>query len=143
MILLKFNYLKCDKEIMKKIAPCGDDCTFCLSYIGTKEKDMDLLKKMATILHAIGWRDEVLPPEEIKCDGCTSRTWCEYKIKQCCEDRQIDHCGHCEEYPCAKNKIAFEKNELDIKKCMTVLSDEDYEMFRKAYFSKKENLSKK
>ena len=128
---------------LKKYAPCGDDCTFCLSYIGTKENDMELLKKMAKILYEIGWRDKILHPDLIKCEGCSIIAICEYGIKECCEEKQIENCGCCEEYPCSKNKVAFEKNELDIKKCRNLLSDKDFEMFKKAYFSKKENLSRK
>lgn len=128
---------------MRTIAPCGDNCAFCLTYIGTKENDIELLKKMAIILHAIGWRDEILPPEEMKCEGCASRTFCEYKIKQCCEEKQVENCGYCEQYPCDKSQVAFEKNKNNIKKCEALLTKEDFEMFKKAYFSKKENLGRK
>ena len=126
---------------MNRIAYCGDDCSFRLSYIGTRKNDKDLLKKMAKILHQIGWREEELPPEEVKCDGCFTRTWCEYGIKQCCEEKKIAHCGHCNDYPCSKNVTTFEKNEKDIETCKKVLSFEDLEVFKKAYFSKKENLN--
>ena len=125
---------------MKDIACCGDDCRYCLSYIGTKNNDIDLLKKMARILHQIGWRDKELPPEDIKCEGCHSIIKCEYGIKECCEEKGIHHCGMCREYPCSKNEYAFEKNKKDIEICKKVLSPEDLEMFKKAYFSKKENL---
>ncbi len=125
---------------MDKIAYCGDDCRFCLSYIGTIKKDKKILEKMAKILHCIGWREKELPAEEIKCYGCHSRIWCEYGIKQCCEEKHVDNCGYCQEYPCSKNKIAFDKNEIDIKRCEIILSTEDFEMFKKAFFSKKENL---
>ncbi|NHI92603.1 MAG: DUF3795 domain-containing protein [Candidatus Lokiarchaeota archaeon] len=127
---------------MNKIACCGDDCTCCLSYIGTKNNDMKLLKKMGKILHEIGWREQILPPQNIKCNGCSFMIKCEYGIKECCEQKEIDNCGYCDKYPCAKNKLAFQKNEIDEKKCKSLLSDEDFMMFKKAFFCKKENLSK-
>ncbi|MGN0585911.1 MAG: DUF3795 domain-containing protein [Oscillospiraceae bacterium] len=42
--------------------------------------------------------------EEYGCDGCTEITdgyWgskCE--IKQCCENKRLEHCGLCREFPC-------------------------------------------
>jgi len=37
------------------------------------------------------------------CNGCTmidKPAWGECKVKTCCEDRKLNHCGECDEFPC-------------------------------------------
>ena len=48
-----------------------------------------------------------------RCKGCRSteakpdrKTNCGYGMRNCCEDKDLDHCGQCADYPCSKlNKL--------------------------------------
>lgn len=51
---------------MIKLACCGDDCNYCLRYIGTKNNNEKELKKAAEIWLKVGWRDKLLLPDEMK-----------------------------------------------------------------------------
>ncbi len=89
----------------------------------------------------VGWRDEVLSPEEIACRGCASVEWCRYDdIRQCGLEKGIENCGACRSYPCEKIGEVFERTEEYAGRCRERFSKADYERFRKAFFQKKENL---
>ena len=53
-----------------------------------------------------------------------------------------ENCGKCEDYPCDKIENAFETTRKNAQEYLHILSKEDYEIFEKAFFSKKENLDK-
>ena len=108
---------------MIKLACCGDDCNYCLRYIGTINNNTEKLIQAAGIWFKAGLRDRLLSPDEMKCNGCVSVPLCRYGIKDCCEKKEIDNCGYCNEYPCDKIEKAFtttkeydEKSKKDIIK---------------------------
>lgn len=77
-------------------AVCGLFCPACTVFIGTGE-DMERLKMIAERLQR--------PIEELQCDGCRSAKRCFYcrekcKMGRCAQDRGVDFCGECHEYPC-------------------------------------------
>jgi hypothetical protein len=48
-------------------------------------------------------------PEDINCEGCKSDVisgWCRKicKIRPCAEERKVETCAHCDDYPCGKLK---------------------------------------
>ena len=55
--------------------------------------------------------------EEVKCPGCISIVnpfWGVCQVKKCCEDKLLNHCGECSEFPCELlNSFAFDETEGD------------------------------
>ena len=127
---------------MLKLAFCGNDCNFCPRYVATQSGDIERLKEAAVMWNKVGWRDVVLPPEEIACHGCSSASWCRYAIRKCVLDKGINNCGECHDYPCDILLKTFERTELYAKDCRQKISEEDYEGFQRAFFSKRENLDR-
>lgn len=128
---------------MSKLACCGDDCNFCLRYVATLNKDEDKLREIAILWKKIGWRDNIDPPETLICYGCdTFSETCEYNVRECCIEKNNENCGKCEDYPCDKIENAFRTTRNNAQKYRHILSKENYEIFEKAFFSKKENLDK-
>jgi len=77
-------------------AVCGLYCPACSVFIGTQE-DPQRLESIA--------KQSNSTPEEIKCFGCRSEKrfiFCEQDCKMfpCAQEKGIDFCGECEEYPC-------------------------------------------
>jgi hypothetical protein len=83
-------------------------------------------------------------PEEMKCRGCSadSKCSCIYEIKECCENRKIDNCGYCNEYPCSKINKTLSRTEEYRKTVKKITTKEEFELFKKAFYCKKENLNK-
>lgn len=128
--------------VVKKIAYCGDNCSYCPKYIATLSGSIEKLNQAGLLMKKVGWRYNLVEPEKMKCEGCQDVEECEYGVKECCIERKIENCGMCIDYPCSKIEKAFEITELNIEKFKKILSNEEYELFRKAFFLKKENLEK-
>lgn len=126
---------------MLKLAFCGDDCNACPRYIATQSGDVEQLKEIAAMWNRAGWRETVLPPDQMICNGCASVKWCRYdKIRKCAQEKGIDNCGKCNDYPCKKIEKVFEQTESYAKLCKENCSKEDYERLHEAFFSKKKKL---
>ncbi|MFX1364170.1 MAG: DUF3795 domain-containing protein [Promethearchaeota archaeon] len=123
------------------LACCGDDCSYCPRYhLNLKNTKKDLTK-IATLFMKVGWRENIEPVETIRCMGCDQFNGiCEYNIRECCLEKRIKNCGICEDYPCYRVKKAFKITKENTEKFKTILSKEDYDIFNKAFFQKKENL---
>ena len=130
-------------DLRIKLACCGDDCSSCPRYIATLNKNEDKLRGIAILWKKIGWRKNIDPPETLVCYGCdTFNETCEYGVRECCIEKNNENCGKCESYPCDKIETAFETTRNNAEKYKDILSKEDYEIFVKAFFSKKNNLDK-
>jgi len=57
-------------------------------------------------------------------------------------EKKIENCGKCGSYPCDRIENAFEITRNNVEKYKDILSKEDYQIFVKAFFSKKDNLDK-
>ncbi|MFX1258194.1 MAG: DUF3795 domain-containing protein [Promethearchaeota archaeon] len=126
-----------------KIACCGDNCSFCPRYSATLSNNDELLKEIAVLWKKIGWRDKIDPPEKLLCFGCeTFNEECEYNVRGCCIEKKIENCGKCDNYPCNIIEKAFEITQINAKKFRDILSKEEYKIFKKAFFLKKENLDR-
>jgi hypothetical protein len=124
-----------------KLACCGDVCDLCPRYTATLSGDKEKLKAVAVLLKKVGWRDRVVSEEEVICQGCeTYKGDCEFGVRECCLEKNIGNCGECDDYPCDKIQRAFEINRENAEKFKRILSSEEYEIFDRAFFSKKENL---
>ena len=99
---------------MEKITLCGDNCCKCPRYLAKTNGD---LEKVAELWFRIGWRDRIVPIEEIRCTGCTSHKQCTYCLVDCVKENHVE-------------------------KCKAVCTDEEYRMLKSAFFHKEENLQK-
>jgi len=130
---------------MLKLAFCGDDCNACPRYIATQSSNVERLKEVAEMWKRAGWRDTIVPPEEMLCHGCASVKWCRYDdIRKCAQEKGIDNCGQCGNYPCAEIEEVFEQTKSYAKdsKARCSKKKEDYECLHRAFFSKKQNLDR-
>jgi hypothetical protein len=125
-----------------KIGFCGDDCNYCPRYLATQSGSEERFKKVAAIWRMVGWRDTEEPPEKLACHGCASVKICGLGIRECVIAKGIDNCGECTDYPCEKLRDIFKNNEKEAAICKGNFSKEDYEIFQRAFFSKKERLDK-
>jgi len=125
---------------MPQIGYCGDDCNLCPRYLATQSGDKERLKEIAAIWRMIGWRQTDEPPEKFLCHGCATVKTCGLGIKDCAAEKGIDSCGKCAVYPCDKLNRIFESNKLEAVSCRQILSSDDYNLFMKAFFTKKERL---
>jgi hypothetical protein len=127
---------------MMQMACCGDDCNYCPRYTGTINNDKKILKRAAEIWYKIGWRDRILSPDKMKCYGCLSIKNCVYGIKECCKNKKIDNCGYCTTMPCGKLEEMFERTKKYKKISKTLLTEEEYEMLKIAFWMKGERLKR-
>jgi hypothetical protein len=127
---------------IKKIAYCGDCCTYCPKYFANLSDNKKKQKHVGVLMKRVGWRYNLDEPEKMKCRGCQDVEECEYNVKECCIERNIENCGKCIDYPCSKIENAFEITDINIEKFKKILSKGEYELFRKAFFLKKEYLEK-
>ena len=104
----------------KIIAFCGIDCTACPAYVGTQAGDEELLAKTAAEW-SVG--DEQLTVEDMECYSCLQTEkrlfkWCSLcKVKDCCREKDLANCAHCDEYACE-----------DLKKLWDMVQSQDPRM---------------
>jgi hypothetical protein len=95
--------------------------------------------------HKAGYRDTVLPPEELVCHGCYS-TMCNREdrraLRECAVRKGVENCGRCEQYPCRKASNVFEEVELAARDIKEKCSKQENDCLRKAFLSKRENLDR-
>jgi hypothetical protein len=89
------------------IAYCGLHCDECKILKATQTKDYEQKKQIAK-----RWSDQFninFKLEDIDCEGCKSNVlsgWCLKicKMRPCAEERKVETCAHCDDYPCEKLK---------------------------------------
>lgn len=123
----------------EKITLCGDDCLACPRYTAHTETE---LKHLAELWHKIGWRATIVPPEEMRCNGCSHQKNCTYGLVSCTEKHGVEKCSQCELFPCGKITDMLNKSSAFQKKCREVCSPEEYQILRNAFFNKEINLKK-
>jgi len=127
---------------MIKIGCCGDDCNYCPRYLATQSGDEKRFRELAAMWQIVGWRDTVEHPDKLICYGCASLEICELGIRECVIKKGLDSCGKCTDYPCEKLLNIFKNNVREASICKEQFSKENYVLFQKAFFSKKERLDK-
>lgn len=126
---------------MRKIASCGNDCLVCPRYIATQSGDVNRLKNVAELWNRVGWRHTAVSLEEIMCNGCSFSNFCRYEIKRCTSEMEVENCAGCKDYPCNLIITTFEQTKIYAESIRGKCTEEEYECFTKAFFSKKENLN--
>ncbi|MDE5855352.1 MAG: DUF3795 domain-containing protein [Ruminococcus sp.] len=124
---------------MEKITLCGDNCLYCPRYIATTDKE---LSAVAELWYRIGWRNDIVSNEEIKCTGCSSHKQCTYHLVECTKLNGVKKCNQCSEFPCNKIENMLLHSDEYKKKCQKVCTEKEYSMLETAFFNKEENLKK-
>ena len=100
------------------------------------------MKKVAELWKIVGWEDTIQSLDKIACCGCDSLEICGLGVRECAVEKGLDSCGKCADYSCDKYLAIFKNNEKEAAICKEKFSKEDYELFQRAFFSKKERLDK-
>ena len=107
-----------------RLAACGIDCTECNLFIVTMEKDKKVAESLVEWFRSQGWikqndgAEAVLNKNPL-CKGCWYITDdCFWKcgcgkidFRICCEEKKINHCGECDDFPCEYYKKWTEMHE--------------------------------
>jgi hypothetical protein len=126
---------------MALIGYCGDDCKQCPRHIATQNSDQEGLEAAAILWHKVGLRDHIANPEEMICHGCAELDTCHYSdIRECAQEKKIENCGQCNQYPCEKISTVFDKTRLYAQNCRQACDSGDYEVLKRAFFDKKKRL---
>ncbi len=124
-----------------KISICGDICSECPRYIATKNNNISDLEKLAELWYRLGFRDKILPPEELKCLGCSKDKFCSHNLNSCDKLDTIRNCGECDNFPCNKISLVFQKTDNTKELCKAKCSFIEYKKLYKAFFMKKQILT--
>ena len=123
---------------MNMIGICGDKCNCCPRYIATQDGSIQDLEKVKELWVRLGLRDSNFLAQDMACEGCLPENKCAYiDLRSCPNLKSCENCGLCIEYPCKLIKRAFESEKLEIQ-AQKVCTQEEMEILRKAFFSKKE-----
>ena len=129
---------------MSIIAACGNDCSVCPRYNAPGfEKSPEQLHQTAILWQKIGYRDHVVPNEEISCSGCKPENLCRYGIAKCCSEKNIANCGACSAFPCERFRECLKVTASFEPACHIACTDEEYMVMSKAFFEKEQNLKSK
>ena len=123
----------------EKITLCGDDCLACPRYHARSEEE---LAAVAELWHRVGWRDRLVPSEEMRCTGCSSHRPCTYGLVECTASHGAVKCNQCPLFPCDKIGSLLKRSKAYQKRCREVCSPQEYAMLEKAFFHKESNLRK-
>ena len=96
-----------------RMAACGIDCSQCGSYKVTMEGTLEAAERLVDWYRSSGrigpdeGAEAVLAKNPI-CKGCWDVTedcffkcgCCNRDFRVCCNQKQIIHCGECDEFPC-------------------------------------------
>ena len=111
----------------KMIAYCGLVCSNCPTFLATQNDD-DVARKKTAAMYSEKFGFD-LKPEEINCDGCKSEEgkligYCQAcEIRQCCREKGLENCAHCNDQPCEK-LIQFHEFSTDAKASFEALKRE-------------------
>ena len=96
-----------------KLAACGIDCNECGHYILAMENNLKTAESLVEYFRDGGWIGKndgakgVLKKVPL-CRGCWDKTdvrthdCANCFLRACCEEKQLNHCGECGEFPCEK-----------------------------------------
>jgi hypothetical protein len=129
---------------MTTMGICGDYCNHCPRYLATLSGRVEELERVKELWVRLGLREQTYPARNLVCHGCLPENDCAYsELRACVYEKGIDSCGLCETYPCQIVCAAFEKSERLYAEVASICAPEEIELFRKAFFSKRENIEKK
>ncbi len=105
------NNQKINEKRQQKIAVCGLDCGNCDIYNASNNPEIahQLVKQFQG-----AWED--VKAEDFHCNGCRgdiTKCWTpDCWIRECCvNNKNLEYCYECQEFPCIKLKKWANKNE--------------------------------
>ena len=125
--------------MIELITLCGDNCLKCPRYNAKTDEE---LSACAELWYRIGWRDRVLPGEEMRCGGCSPEKSCTYGMVDCTARHGVPECNKCAGFPCEKIAELLERSREYEKRCERVCTPEELSVLRAAFFDKENNLKK-
>ena len=100
------------------------------------------MEKIKELWVRLGLRDSDYPAQDLVCDGCRPGNMCAYsELLACTNERAIDNCGMCNEYPCSLILAAFEKSDKLHVNAVKVCTTAEMAMLKKAFFMKRQTLN--
>jgi hypothetical protein len=123
------------------ISFCGDICSECPRYLATVVNTEEELNRVAKMWFRFGFRDHIVDPEEIKCNGCDKQKPCSYGLYDCKHIEGKSNCGECNFFPCGKFELVFEKSNRTDNICKELLNTTEYAQIKRAFFMKQEILN--
>lgn len=122
----------------ERISLCGDNCALCPRYQAQTEAELNAL---AELWYRIGWRDRILPGEEMRCAGCSADKCCSYGLIECTQKHHVDKCGKCGQFPCDKIQNVLNRSNEYQARCQMLCTATEYEMLDRAFFHKEAYLT--
>ena len=117
---------------------CGDDCAVCPRFLARTD---DELHQTAVFWHRAGWRDRVVGNEEIRCRGCGTRQSCAFMLLPCLQEKGLERCADCSEYPCGKISRMLSQSAGKEAQCKKACgNDRMFAMLKRAFYEKEINL---
>jgi len=111
------------ESILKKLAPCGLDCSRCASFMGGEvskhgkalldalqgyKRLVDLMvSRFAPFAHYDAFERILAFFADAGCAGCRDGggAFPGCAAKTCAREKRVDFCGECAEFPCGKNSF--------------------------------------
>ncbi len=121
------------------ITLCGDDCLKCPRYTAKTDEE---LSAVAELWYRIGWRESILPPDEMRCCGCSPEKQCTYGLVECTAAHGVSKCSECADFPCVKTEELLKRSRAYEQKCVEVCTESELSVLRAAFFNKADNLKK-
>lgn len=122
------------KEI---IARCGFICSQCPAYRENIRDATDRRRVSETWNKYYGLR---IDPNEIRCDGCLKpdsekpeRVTKECPIRDCVQQKNLENCAHCGQYPCSLLEKQLSNVEKVVEKHRDSASTDEYRRFLQPY----------
>ena len=120
-----------------RLSLCGDDCAECPRY---KAKTDGELARLAELWLRVGWRDRLMTPDEMRCDGCSPEKPCGYGLNECAKTHSVNGCNSCGRFPCDKTEEILRRSREYENICLERCTKEEYGALKKAFFNKEANL---
>jgi len=99
-------------------------------------------KKTKELWVRLGLRDSTFTAQDMACYGCKPENRCAYsELRACANNKLIENCGLCNEYPCELFNTALEASET-LQQKIDSLHTGGVEAIKKAFLSKRSNLDR-
>ena len=129
--------------MMDLIGICGDNCFYCPRYIATKNGSVEELENVKELWVRLGLRGPNFPVQDMECYGCKPENKCAYmNLRVCVQEKRVENCGFCNEYPCELISTAFDQSERLRSHADSVCTQEEMDVLYKAFFFKKDYFIK-
>jgi hypothetical protein len=122
------------------IAVCGDVCSECPRYKATKANDINKLAEVAELWFRLGFRDKIVNPSGLRCNGCSKENACAHSVNNCEHLNGSSNCGKCDYFPCKKINMVFKRTDQVNELCKAQCTDDEYEELCKAFLMKRQIL---